>query len=53
MRLVEDDELALEEDVAENGESDARVALDAAEASGAVDWSVVDIATRDCLLSAF
>lgn len=40
---VEDDELALEEDVADDGEADAVVALDAAEALAARGGRVVDV----------
>lgn len=44
--LVEDGKDALEEDVAEDGETDAGVGLDATEArsAGVVDGSIVDVA---------
>lgn len=46
---VEDDELALEEDVTEDVDADAGVGLNAAEAGRAarVGWGVVDVRARD------
>jgi hypothetical protein len=49
---LEDDVLALKEDVTENAEADALVGLDATEASAVTDRSVVDELTRDGLLDA-
>ena len=46
---VENNELALEEDIAEDGEADTRVGLDPAEASGAgaIGGGVVDVRAGD------
>jgi hypothetical protein len=47
LRLVEDGVDGLEEDVAEDGESQALVGLDASEALGAASGGEVDVAARD------
>lgn len=50
--LGEDDKLALEEDIAEDGEADSGVALDTAVALRAGDRSVVDVRAGDDKLGA-